>query len=77
MECLQVHATTAEKGHVCPILQQVSFRIDRVLQNRQGASQAEAGSKEVALWPPDDTESTAKLISGNLRQCRESRRLAV
>lgn len=60
----------AEKGRV-------SYTSAGFLQNRQGASQAEAGSKEVALWPPDDTESTAKLISGNLRQCRESRRLAV
>lgn len=55
----------------------MSYTSAGFLQNTQGASQAEAGSKEVALWPPDDTESTAKLISGNLRQCRESRRLAV
>lgn len=32
----------AEKGHVCPILQQVSFRIDRVLLRQK---------LEVKKWP--------------------------
>lgn len=70
-EYLQVHTTIAGKGHVYPILQQVGSDF---FQDKDDASQAEAESEEVALWPPDNGEHVAKHISGNLRTCHESRR---